>query len=611
MLVYTNTLKGFLTDVTDNVIDEKVRVRVHEQLQMRVGESEFQSWGNSLSRVGMTLMPAGLPEDAGVSIECQLPMSSKRIDFILSGYNEEGHSQVVIVELKQWSECEVSENDGLVRTWLGGGLHETAHPSYQAWSYAAYLEGFNEAVEQQGIELHPCAFLHNCTDTSALLDERYASYTSQAPLFFKADAEKLRDFLRMHVRSGDRGELMYTIDHGRIRPSKSLADSLAGLLRQQREFILLDEQKVAFELALGSFQRTHADASTQKEVFIVRGGPGTGKSVVAINLLVKALNLGINAAYVTKNAAPRAVYESKLTGVLTKSLYSALFKGSGAFTETDRDTFGALVVDEAHRLNEKSGLYSNLGENQILELIRAARTTVFFLDEDQRIHIKDIGSEAEIRAHALTEGAHVTAVDLPSQFRCNGSDGYLAFVDNFLGIRNTAHPSFDDIDYEFHIASSPLELDQWVRDRNHNGTSARMVSGYCWDWKSKKDRHAMDFDFPEYHFARQWNLSEDGGRWIMRPESIDQIGCIHTCQGLECEYIGVIIGPDLRRDPTTSEFSTHPESRSRNDRSIFGWKKAMKEDPVGTRAQLDSIIRNTYRTLMTRGMKGCAIWIAE
>ena len=611
MLVYTNTLQGFLTDVSDNVIDEKVRIKVHEQLQMRVGESEFQSWGNSLSRVGMTLMTAGLPEDAGVSIECQLPMSSKRIDFILSGYDEEGHPQVVIVELKQWSEASVSENDALVKTWLGGGLHETAHPSYQAWSYAAYLAGFNEAVETHQIQLHPCAFLHNCTDTAALLDERYSSYTLQAPLFFKTDAEKLRNFLQLFVRRGDRGELMYTIDHGRIRPSKSLADSLGGLLRNQREFILLDEQKVAYEMVLGAIRQTHADAITPKQVIIVRGGPGTGKSVVAVNLLVRSLQLGVNAAYVTKNAAPRAVYESKLTGILTKSRFSSLFKGSGAFTECDVDTFGALIVDEAHRLNEKSGLYSNLGENQILELIRAARTTVFFLDEDQRIHIKDIGSEAEIRAHAMAEGAVVIDLDLPSQFRCNGSDGYLAFVDQFLGIRETAHPSLEDIDYEFHIAQSPVELDNWVRERNHNGTSARLVAGYCWDWKSKKDSRAMDIAFPEYGYARQWNLSEDGGRWIMKPESIDQIGCIHTCQGLECEYIGVIIGPDLLRDPATGLCTSHPEARSKNDRSIFGWKSAMKADPEGTRRHLDAIIRNTYRTLMTRGMKGCAIWFAE
>lgn len=609
MLVYTNTLHGFLADVADNVIDERVRTQVAEKLQMRVGESEFRSWGNSLTRVGTTLMAADLPRDAGVSIELQLPMSSKRIDFILSGYDDSGAPQVAIVELKQWSEVEMTAQDGLVRTWLGGGLQTTAHPSYQAWSYAAYLRDFNEQVERAGVALHPCAYLHNCTDGEDLLDARYATYTSEAPIFLKHDAARLREFLARYIRRGDEGRLMYEIEHGRIRPSKSLADSLVGLLAKRREFILLDEQKVVFETAMAAIRATAADTATPKQVLIVRGGPGTGKSVVAVNLLVSALSETINAMYVTKNAAPREVYKSKLTGTMSKSRFDALFKGSGAFTESSLDEFGCLIVDEAHRLNEKSGLYSNLGTNQIAELIHAARTTIFFLDEDQRIHIKDIGSEDEIRLHASAAGATVTALDLPSQFRCNGSDGYLAFVDNFLGIRTTAHTTAED--YEFHVAHSPVELDNWIRARNKNGTAARLVAGYCWDWKSKKDPAAMDIVFPAHDFARQWNLSEDGGLWIMQPSSIDQIGCIHTCQGLECEYIGVIIGPDLRRDPETGHVTTHPEARSRNDRSIFGWKSAMKSDPAATRAQLDAIIRNTYRTLMTRGMKGCAVWFTD
>jgi DUF2075 family protein len=610
MLVYTNTLGGFLEDVTNNVIDDKVRSQVRSRLKIRVGESEFESWGNSLTRVGTTLMPAGLPTNAGVSIECQLPMSSKRIDFILSGFDTDDAPQVVILELKQWTEVATSDKDALVRTWLGGALRETAHPSYQAWSYAAYLDGFNEAVAQRSITLRPCAYLHNCVTPHTLLDPRYAAYTAQAPLFFKNDAEQLRDYLNRFVHRGDDGRLMYEIDHGRIRPSKSLADSLVGLLRQQREFVLLDDQKVAFETAIAAIRRTTAAPSSPKEVVVIRGGPGTGKSVVAVNLLVKGLAESFNSLYVTKNAAPRAVYEAKLTGVLSKSRFSSLFKGSGAFTDCEPDTFGALIVDEAHRLNEKSGLYGNLGENQIGEIIAASRTSVFFLDEDQRIHINDIGSESEIRSHAAAHDARVVAVDLPSQFRCNGSDGYIAFVDQFLGIRKTANTDIAELDYDFRITSSPTELDEWVRARNRGGTTARLVAGYCWDWRSKKNPRAMDIVFPEYEFARQWNLNEDGGLWILRPDSIEQVGCIHTCQGLECDYIGVIIGPDLRRDPATGDVATYPESRSRNDRSIFGWKSLMRSDPENTRRQLDSIIRNTYRTLMTRGTKGCAIWFA-
>ncbi|MGI9460935.1 MAG: DNA/RNA helicase domain-containing protein [Pirellulales bacterium] len=611
MLVYSNTLVEFLRDVADNVIDTKVRDAVQQYLRIRVGASEFQSWSNSLTRVGTSLMHSDLPEDAGISIEFQLPTTAKRIDFIVSGFDTNQKPQVVILELKQWTEASLSERDGLVKTWLGRGLHQTAHPSYQAWSYATFLENFNEAVSNNEINLNPCAYLHNCTDTTVLLDSRYESYLKKAPLFFKEDSASLRDHLCSLIASGDNASIMRDIDNGRIRPSRSLADSLADLLSKRQEFVLLDEQKVVFESSMSAMIQTKTNPREKKQVLIVRGGPGTGKSVVAINLLVRAISESINARYVTKNAAPRDVYAAKLTGTMTKSRFSLLFTGSGGFTDSNKDEYDALIVDEAHRLNEKSGLFSNLGFNQISEIIKAARTSIFFIDEAQRIHIKDIGSEEEIRVHAVAQGADITTLDLPSQFRCNGSDGYIAFVDNFLGIRETAHPDLGDLDYEFHVADSPNELDGWVRQRNDGENKARMVAGYCWDWNSKNDKNAKDITFPEYGFERQWNLSTDAGLWILQPHSIDQVGCIHTCQGLECEYVGVIIGPDLRRCLTTGELETFPENRSKNDRSIFGWKKAMKEHPEVTKRQLDSIIRNTYRCLMTRGMKGCAIWFAD
>ena len=605
MIVYSEQFSQFLSDATSGQIDTIVQSRVSDRLNMHVGESEFASWGNSLSRIALALSNSTIPEDAGVAIECQLPMSSKRIDFILSGYDINSKSKVVIVELKQWSEAEVTPHDGLVRTWLGGGMRETSHPSYQAWSYAKYLEGFNEVVEKEGIALLPCAYLHNCTDTGTLSDARYSTYTNAAPLFFKEDTIKLKEFLEKHVRKGDKGRLMYSIDHGKIRPSKSLANCLSAMLKKQKEFVMIDEQKVAFELAL-SMIRKASDSKAIKQVLIVRGGPGTGKSIVAINLLIKALGESYNSIYVTKNAAPRAVYESKLTGVLTRSAYSALFKGSGGFITSEPNCFDAILVDEAHRLNEKSGLYSNQGENQIKELISAAKCSVFFLDEDQRIHIKDIGTVAEIEFHAHQAGADITHLDLPSQFRCNGSDGYLAYLDNFLGIRETAIKTLDDFDYDFRIASSISELDKWIREKNSENGKSRLVAGYCWDWISKRNPSAFDFDFPDENFQRKWNLSEDGGLWIMKPESIDQIGCIHTCQGLECDYIGVIIGPDICFNLDGS-VSTHPEKRSKNDYSIRGWKSRMRENPEQTKSLMDVIIKNTYKTLMTRGMKGCYV----
>jgi DUF2075 family protein len=350
-------------------------------------------------------------------------------------------------------------------------------------------------------------------------------------------------------------------------------------------------------------------ASGRKQTLIVEGGPGTGKSVVAINLLVALIQRERNVQYVTRNAAPRAVYEAKLAGSLRRSRISNLFRGSGSYHACPPDTFDALVVDGAHRLNEKGGLYGNLGENQILELIRSARLSVFFVDDAQRVTLKDIGGVAAIENWAVRQRSSVTRLQLASQFRCGGSDGYLGWVDHTLGIRETANPTLEGIPYEVRVCASATELRELIRARNHGAERARMVAGYCWPWRSKKIAGAMDIEIPEEHFAAQWNLATDGSLWILNDASVEQVGCIHTCQGLELDYIGVILGPDLvRRGDRWVEF---PNRRDRHDKTIRGYAKLLLEDRLAAEKQIRSIIRNTYRTLMTRGMKGCAVCFVD
>jgi len=312
-----------------------------------------------------------------------------------------------------------------------------------------------------------------------------------------------------------------------------------------------------------------------------------------------------------QNAAPRAVFESKLTGTLSRTQYSNLFRGSGQFTTADRGTFRVLVVDEAHRLNEKSGLYRNLGDNQVKELIHAADVTVFFLDEDQRVTLADIGTRDEIVLWAEECGAGVEELELLSQFRCNGSDGYLAWVDHVLGIRETAHVDLStlDYDYDFQVFDSPSEVRRLIEARNDETGHARMVAGYCWRWKSKKDPASWDVVILEHDFRMRWNLTQHGSGWLAHPESINEIGCIHTCQGLDLDYVGVVIGPDLVVED--GELVTVPEERDRYDSSIRGYKKRLKADPEQARADARRIILNTYRTLMTRGMKGCYVYAVD
>lgn len=608
MIVYQSTKAGFHDDILSGEIETIIQSRFREHLGRKVAASEVNSWKNSLLYMHTVMQDTKIPDDAGISIETQIPQTSKRIDFIIAGQDDQDRDHAVIVELKQWSSAILTDLDGIVKTRFEHGTVLTSHPSYQAWSYAALLEGFNEAVYTGQISLNPCAYLHNYREDGVIRNPFYAEHLAKAPVFLKTEIRQLQEFIARFIRKGDRTKILYRIENGRIRPSKSLADSLSGMLKGNQEFVMIDEQKLVFESVIGADAKS--ETSKKKVVVLVEGGPGTGKSVVAINLLVALTQKEKVVQYVTKNAAPRAVYASKLTGTLKKTQYDNLFKGSGSYVETRANTFDVLVVDEAHRLNEKSGMYRHLGENQVKEIIKAARTSVFFIDEDQRVTLHDIGTKEEIKRWAEKLGAEVLELELSSQFRCNGSDGYLAWIDHVLQLRETANPTLQGIDYDFKVFNDPNELRKAIEEKNKSSVNrARMVAGYCWEWRSKNKPSLTDVIIPECNFEMTWNLTQDGGLWILSPESIKQIGCIHTCQGLEVDYIGVIIGPDLIvRD---GEVYVDPSKRAKSDASIKGWKKLLAEYPEEGRETVKRIIKNTYRTLMTRGMRGCYIWASD
>lgn len=609
MIVYQSTRHQFLEDTERNAIEDLISREFVRRTGRYASQGEYRSWQQSLMQMADVLRDEELPASMGVGVEFGIPQSAKRIDFILSGRNDHGQPSAVIVELKQWSTSRICDKDGIIIAQRGGRAErEGAHPSYQAWSYASLLEGFNEAVYTESVGLRPCAYLHNYHRDGVIDSSHYAPYIEKAPLFLRGNAErlKLRSFIKAHVRNGDNGELLFKIEKGRIRPSKMLADSLVLMLKGNQEFVLIDDQKVVFEHCLAA---ARSATSSSKQVVVIKGGPGTGKSVVAINLIVALSKLGLLSKYVSKNAAPRAVYEQRLKGHRRQAEISAMFGGSGAYIETPRNTFDALVVDEAHRLNEKSGLYGNLGENQIKELISAAKCAILFVDDDQIVTLSDIGHSRAIKSWAIELGAEVTLLELASQFRCGGSDGYLAWLDDILGIQSTANCEFSSHDFDFQVLDDPNQLHDLISRKNQTNNKSRVVAGYCWDWMSKKNPDAYDIIIPEFDFQRQWNLGRDGSLWITAPRSIEEVGCIHTCQGLELDYVGVIVGPDLIvRDGC---LITNPNARSPMDRSIRGWKRMMKEDPAETSARVDKIIRNTYRTLMTRGMKGCYVYFTD
>ncbi|MBQ3913079.1 MAG: DUF2075 domain-containing protein [Lachnospiraceae bacterium] len=609
MIVYDGLKSDFLKSCLNDSIAMEIEMNILTKLGRHTPKAEFRSWENSLNYMFKVMNDDDIPDDAGVAIEFNIPQTSKRVDFMISGYGNADEPGMVIVELKQWDALEeVEGTDALVETVVGGGPHKVVHPSYQAWSYAQLIRDFNQEVQDGEIRITPCACLHNYIRgaNDPLDSERYKDYLDEAPAFTKGQLYELRDFIKASIKKGDKTEILYRVDHGRIRPSKSLQNAIGSMLKGNREFVMIDEQKVAYEEILRLSLQCQKDY--KKRTIIVKGGPGTGKTVIAVNLLAELTQRDQMVQYVSKNSAPRQVYLKKLKGLIKKSSVDNMFKGSGNYTEVGRNVAHTLLCDEAHRLNEKSGMFHNLGENQIKEIIHAAYCSVFFIDESQRVTMDDIGSVGEIEKWAEEEGSELYYLELESQFRCNGSDGYLAWLDDVLDIRTTANYDLEGIDYDIRVCDTPGEMRALVVEKNKLSNRARILAGYCWEWLKREQNNTDYHDIKIGDFEISWNLG-NGEPFAVSDTSINEAGCIHTSQGLEFDYVGVIIGNDIRYE--NGHVITDFTKRAKTDQSLKGIKKLYRESPDEAGSRADEIIKNTYRTLLTRGMKGCYIYCTD
>ena len=606
MLVYSGTKSDFLSSVEGDTIALEIEKTLYQKMNRHTAKNEFRSWENSLEYMYKVLNDTQIPTTAGIAIEYNIPQTSKRVDFLISGYDSEKTGNVVIIELKQWDKINsIQGKDALVETYTGNAIRQVVHPSYQAWSYSMLIKDYNQSVQNDNIVLSPCSYLHNYRrqDNDPLDENQYNLYLEEAPAFTRGEVEKLRTFIKTFVKTGDNKELLYFIDNGKIKPSKSLQDSIAGMLKGNKEFIMIDEQKVVYEEVLNISRQSQIDE--KKRVIIIQGGPGTGKTVVAVNLLAQLTNEEQCTQYVSKNSAPRNVYQKKLKGQIRKSSVDNMFKGSGIYIDASRNSIDTILVDEAHRLNEKSGMFQNLGENQIKEIIYATKCSVFFIDESQRVTIKDIGSIGEIEKWATKYGAEVYYQELTSQFRCNGSDGYLSWLDDVLEIKETANYDLNEIDYEIKVMDTPNEVMNLIVEHNLPSNKSRILAGYCWNWirEGKNDTAIHDIKIGDFEIS--WNLGSSS-TFAIDETSVNEAGCIHTAQGLEFDYVGVIIGNDLRFE--NGKIVTDFTMRANTDQSLKGIKSLYKKEPQKAEEIADEIIKNTYRTLMTRGMKGCYVY---
>lgn len=571
------------------------------------GPSEVRSWERSIPALASALNDAGLGQ-VEVLLEYGLPLNSKRADAVLAGVHPKtGLPSYVIVELKQWSSAEPDDDDpSLCR--IDSYSRAVLNPVDQVRGYCEYLISFNGALAEHPERVNGAAYLHNATEfgVSGLFEAEQDQY---GQLFIGARRSEFIDFLRTKLGPESGASAADELVNGKIGPSKQLMAVAAQEVREREQFVLLDEQKIAYRIVLNAVRR--AKQADHKEVVIVTGGPGTGKSVIALSLLGELYRQGTTALHATGSSSFTTTMR-KVAGARKREVKD-LFKYFNSFMTAERNSLDVLICDEAHRIRETSAnrytrASNRTGKAQIEELIDAARVPVFLLDEHQVVRPGEMGTVAEIKAAAAKKGLHCRVVPLDSQFRCGGSDAYLRWVVRLLGQEPGGAVTWEPDDkMQLMVADSPQELEAFLDNHRSHGYSARMSAGYCWNWTKKVPAgQALPADVVIGEWERPWNVFGDrsiagappAALWATDPAGFGQVGCVYTAQGFEYDWSGVIIGPDLVW---------------RGDRWITD--RSASKDPVFKKstpdADVDRLIRNTYKVLLTRGMIGTAVYSTD
>ncbi len=606
MRLYSGTSGQFVQDTVLNQVAGKLKNAFFTHYRHNPSHAEVSSWQNSLRAMALVLQSGDLL-DHGVLLEYQLPLTSRRLDFMVTGKGQSNADNAVIVELKQWEKCGAADGENEVVTFVGGGQRELLHPSAQVGRYRMYLSDSHTAFHEgdHPVSLAACAYLHNYPHDpgDVLYDPKFDAIRSSDPLFTMDEAPDLMGYLQERLCAGQGMEVLRRVEESQYRPSRKLMEHVGQVINGESRYVLLDEQVVAYDKVRALAKKGFHDR--RKTAIIIKGGPGTGKSVIAIKLMADLLLSGYNAHYATGS---RAFTETLRNIIGTRG--AVQFKYFNSYASAQSDEIDILIADESHRIRKTSNSRFTAAANrsnaeQIEELLRAAKVCVFLIDDVQVVRPNEIGSVEYIRKHAQAMNCNIFEYELEAQFRCSGSDAFVSWIDNTLGIRRTANVLWDGSEsFDFRIFDSPQTLEEAIRDQAAGRHTARLTAGFCWEWSKPKPDGTLVDDVVIDEYRRPWNARPEAARlakgipkaflWAHHPGGINQIGCIYTAQGFEFDCVGVIFGKDLVY---------------RFDRQEWIGDRQQSHDSVVKRSgdRFTDLVKNTYRVLLSRGMKGCYV----
>lgn len=716
-------------------LDLKERNRFVNEMKKGAGftttytNSEVESWKANANAITSLLNKSNIPDDVYVAFEQSAPVGG-RVDCMLFGKGENGKNNIVLFELKQWDNsvnvCDESPN--LITAFTGGMLQDVEHPSMQAHRYHMHFLSYKEMLNGGDYDLTSIAYCYNYNskgDNLALFAPQFKDIMAQHPLFCRDQEQELAQFVASKLCGGKGEDIYDALVSSPTRQTADLLKSAADLVIDQNDkvFSLLGDQANAFTKIKDILE---AVKDNEKKVFIIKGGPGTGKTLLALKLLAETAKMSKQVYYTTRATALKNQLTSELNskendkgfspGDLVLKIYN--FRPY-RFYENEIDL---LIIDEAHRIskssNDQSGNDGSIqpvvkynGEraekvycplSQTLSLIYCAKVCVFLIDDHQAVKFTETGNSTQIEHDAKNYSSLITSevsdfrdsieklklklqdtkdqlaqlnpladaqskkkysrllkkeknteteifrdeeglknihstfsgnvkvevCTLQTQFRCLGGDRYINWLDQVL-YKSPREISYElkKGDYDFKLYDNPVNLyNEICRLNGMKQTVARLVAGWCWEWRSGKNQLTEDGDLKKevcfnytdadgskrlFELPWETNGSHPRGEykmkyapsaesWASDSMGINQTGCIYSAQGFEFDYVGVIIGPDLVYDYVND--CLKGKKKNNFEREI----QHCKDDN-----EADRLIRNCYRVLMSRGHKGCYVYCCD
>jgi uncharacterized protein len=603
MHIYDCRLGTFIPQATTGQMAEILRSRFVDKMDQNPSESEIRSWRNSLGAFAEAVNGEGM-DDTWIVLEYQLPFASSRIDAMVLGTDDFKKGNAVLIEFKQWERCQTTHTPEVVRV----GDEDHLHPCAQVSGYRQYLQEAHSAFVDGGIGISSCAYLHNVKrkQNSHFFAEPYNELLLDSPAFCLEDVDALSRYLSERTGMGAPVNLVESVLTGRYRPSKKLLNYVADTIAGYEPWKLLDGQRLVFDKVIGDVES--AKQSGDKQVIVVTGGPGTGKSVVALQIIGATARKN----YVVAHATGSKAFTTTLRGIVKRE-GEGVFKYFYHLAEVPANSIDLVVCDEAHRLRDKSDSRFKVisPRPQEQDIIDSSNISVFLLDDQQSVRANETGSVSKIVSYADSRGIPVKQYKLETQFRLSGSDSYLRWIEYVLGLSDTTSLAWKrNAEYDVKVFGGVEEMESALRVRMTEGYSARMVAGFCWPWSKMGPTGDLAADVQIGKWARPWNRrpgAEPAHRnpytlWATKSESFSEVGCIYSAQGFEFDYVGVIVGEDLRWDDSVGRWIV--DLKKNTDTSF---KRGLALNAPLALEKLQHI----YRVLSTRGMKGTYFYFLD